>query len=427
MTSDVCDPDGASRPAKGAGPRRLWSNKKLTRRYNAKVPTFKNLEHEAGFILGAACEPYGDRVYSVKSRVKTLESVAQKAERKQLAEPLESMFDIVGLRVVCLYRSDLAEMRKTIEESFQILEVDDKAGDQADPSAFNYESIHFKAVLPGTCGGPRYEGLVGEPFEIQLRTLAMDSWATISHNLAYKKGWDLPDELQRDFHAVAALLHLADKHFDDVYRHVKKQRAAATTALSTGKPKLQTKVNPYSIAAYLRWKFPERDHVADSSVGDFAQSLVSHGIHTLGALNRLVDVGLPDVLAEEVGYLKQADESDKPYYWRDLAAARVAVRRADPTFEAEAAAQEEDVVRASALESMPVPMAVFRDLVIALVTEPSVVNSCEGNLDRTNAFLNSVAGIDVDETIQWLEDYGGSCDCEVLYNVAALFEDDDAA
>jgi putative GTP pyrophosphokinase len=129
VSDDGCEKGGGPDSSKSAGPRTVWSNKKLTRRYNAKRQVFERLEREATFVLRAECEPYGDRVYSVKSRIKTLDSVARKAERKLLTEPLDMMYDIVGLRVVCLYRSDLDEFRKTIEESFEVLEVDDKAGD----------------------------------------------------------------------------------------------------------------------------------------------------------------------------------------------------------------------------------------------------------------------------------------------------------
>lgn len=402
-----------------------WSKRKLTRRYNAKLPVFERLESEAGFILSEACKAYGDRVYSVKSRIKALESVAQKAKRKRLLAPLDDMFDCVGLRVICLYKSDLAALRATIEASFRVVDVDDRANDQGDPSVFEYESIHFKALLPATCGGPRYAGITTEPFEIQLRTLAMDSWATISHNLSYKKGWEIPEKLKRDFHAVAALLHLADKHFDDVYRHVNKVKADAAAALATGKPRLQKKVSPYSVSAYLAWKFPKRSHVRDDSIGEFSQSLLSHGVRTLGALNRLVDSGLEAALTDEQQVAIKPEASDSGHYWWDLALARAAVRKADPAFEADLVAHEDEDHRLAALVSMPVPFEVFKALIASLNEEPSVVKTCDGTNSRTLKFLSDVPGIDVDATIAWLKDFGGYCDCEVLYNVAYLFSDEE--
>jgi hypothetical protein len=261
---------------------------------------------------------------------------------------------------------------------------------------------------------------VGEPFEIQLRTLAMDSWATISHYLSYKKGWDIPDELQRDFHAVAALLYLADKHFDDVYRHVNKQKEAATSALSAGKPRLQRRISPYSVAAYLAWKFPSRNHVNDSSVGEFSQSLLSHGIRTLGVLDKLVDAGLPGTLEDEPKYLRREGATDEAYYWWDLAAARDAVRRANPEFESDETAEEMRAMRTAALVSLPIPMDVFQSLVASLEADPSVARTCDDGLERTRRFLSAVPGVDVDAMVEWLEDYGAYCDCEVLANVAAL-------
>lgn len=402
--------------------RGVWSSRKLTRRYNSRLPVYERLEREASFILRGLCSAYGDRVYSVKSRIKTLESVSQKAQRDQVTEPLDGMHDIVGLRVVCLYRSDLAGLRASILDSFQVREVDDKAGSQGDPSVFAYESVHFTAVLPATCGGPRYEGLADQPFEIQLRTLAMDIWATISHDLSYKKAWDIPAELERDFHAIAALLHLADKHFDDVYRHVVRQQEAVQTALRAAKPRLQKKVSPYSVAAYLQWKLPDRRHVRDDSVGEFSQALLTHGIRTLGELDHLVDSGLPAVIASEQDFVTKLDEPGTQLWWWDLAVARRAIRSADPSFEANEVAQEATALRMAAAKSMPIPLDVFAALVESLESEPSALRTCQGSLERTRAYLSTASEVDVEAAVQWLEEYGGYCDCEVLYNVAPLVE-----
>lgn len=403
--------------------RQAWSRKKLTRRYNAKRDVYDRLLKEAAFILTDACEEYGDRVYSILKRVKTLESVARKAETHQLSEPLDSMCDVVGLRVVCLYRSDLPAIRKTIQESFRVAEVDDKAGQQADPSVFDYESIHFKALLPAACGGPRYEGLTDEPFEIQLRTLAMDTWATISHDLSYKKGWTIPRELQRDFHAVAALMHLADKHFDDVYKHVNRQRRSAEAALSAAKPALQRKATLYNVSAYLKWKFPQRDHVPDGTVGELAESLLLEGVRTLGALDRLVEAGLPHVLHSERIH-NAADDSDGPYYYADVGAARIAVRHAKPDFElAKRHAVFDAGWRTVALEAMPIEPEKVEELLAELRADPPItVENCDMDLTRTRAFLSSIPSVDVDATLAWLSNCGADCDCAIPGEIALLLD-----
>ncbi len=53
--------------------------------------------------------------------------------------------------------------------------------------------------------GPRYDTIVGMPFEIQVRTILMDAWANVSHYLAYKSDIDVPINLQRDFYALGGL------------------------------------------------------------------------------------------------------------------------------------------------------------------------------------------------------------------------------
>ncbi|MBI4489516.1 MAG: hypothetical protein HY694_10565 [Deltaproteobacteria bacterium] len=56
-------------------------------------------------------------------------------------------------------------------------------------------------------------GCSAVPFEIQIRTIAQDAWASISHYLDYKKESDIPAQLRRDFYALSGLFYVADRHF----------------------------------------------------------------------------------------------------------------------------------------------------------------------------------------------------------------------
>jgi len=95
----------------------------------------------------------------------------------------------VGLRVVCLFLSDIERVAKVVKESFEVLEEDNKI-EGREISSFGYMSFHFTVQMKRSFSGPRYDAIASIPFEIQVRTIAMDAWATTSHYLDYKSDVD---------------------------------------------------------------------------------------------------------------------------------------------------------------------------------------------------------------------------------------------
>ena len=65
------------------------------------------------------------------------------------------------------------------------------------------------AIMRAEYSGPRYDNIAVLPFEIQVRTIAMDAWANVSHHLDYKSDKDVPAELRKDFYALSGLFYLA--------------------------------------------------------------------------------------------------------------------------------------------------------------------------------------------------------------------------
>jgi len=81
-------------------------------------------------------------------------------------------------------------------------------------NVFGYMSLHLKCKIKNTQLDPKADKTIKNiPFEIQIRTIAQDAWASISHHLDYKKDSTIPEELRRDFHALSGLFYVADTHF----------------------------------------------------------------------------------------------------------------------------------------------------------------------------------------------------------------------
>ncbi len=129
----------------------------------------------------------GDRdpVEHCKSRIKSSQSMVNKLKTKGLPVNIESaltqVYDAVGIRIVCLFIDDVYQMVDMIkrQEDIQIVREKDYI---AQPKQNGYRSYHIIISIPihmPDCTKSMFA-------EIQLRTIAMDSWAALEHELKYK-------------------------------------------------------------------------------------------------------------------------------------------------------------------------------------------------------------------------------------------------
>lgn len=114
------------------------------------------------------------------SRIKKPESMKRKLLARGLPATPESalccVYDAVGLRIICSFASDVQRIVEKIENNPGI-EIQKKKDYLSHPKPNGYRSIHLCIRLKET----------GLPAEIQVRTIAMDFWATLEHQLKYKK------------------------------------------------------------------------------------------------------------------------------------------------------------------------------------------------------------------------------------------------
>jgi putative GTP pyrophosphokinase len=261
---------------------------KCTREFQDKTPTYDHLEGEALYIIKLALEQTDIKLHSITSRVKKLGSFLDKIQRKQSSNPFEEIQDIVGLRVICLFLSDISRIRDAIRSSFSVLAEDNKI-EGADVSSFGYMSVHFIVMMKPEYVGPRYDHIANMAFEIQVRTIAMDAWANVSHHLEYKSEMDVPTDLRRDFYALSGLFYVADKHFEMFFRSSSESREKMVEAFSDIEPPLDQEVNLDSLAAYLLNKFPDRTHGDAKSLSALISELSGVGIRYISEIDRNID------------------------------------------------------------------------------------------------------------------------------------------
>ena len=175
------------------------------KRYSKRLPEF-NLIMDVGMrTLRKAINRSWIKVHSIPGRIKGFDSCVKKVIDKKIEDPFEGINDFVGLRVVCLFLSDLDRVETVINESFEVLDRKDKTNDKG-KDVFGYMGTHFIVKLKA------YKEINAMPFEIQIRTIAQDAWASVSHHLDYKTN-SIPEEFKKDFHALSGLFYVADTHF----------------------------------------------------------------------------------------------------------------------------------------------------------------------------------------------------------------------
>jgi len=175
------------------------------KRYTKRLPGFKLLMDEGVVTLKTAISKSRIKVHSITPRIKGFDSCINKVIDKKIEEPFEGIKDFVGLRVVCLFLLDLDRVEKVINETFEVIDREDKTNDRG-KDVFGYMGKHFIVKLKAK------KETKPMPFEIQVRTIAQDAWASVSHHLDYKTN-SIRDELKRDFYALAGLFYVADTHF----------------------------------------------------------------------------------------------------------------------------------------------------------------------------------------------------------------------
>ena len=106
---------------------------------------------------------------------------------------VNNIFDIIGARIVCSFKSDIYEIVNIIKTS-SCLEVVEEKDYIKNPKESGYSSYHLIVNVPVYLS----TGIIKVKAEIQIRTIAMDFWASLEHKLKYKFSKKLPDNIKKE-------------------------------------------------------------------------------------------------------------------------------------------------------------------------------------------------------------------------------------
>ncbi len=159
----------------------------------------------------------------IKSRIKSADSIESKLlkENKEFTvENVEKYInDIVGIRIICAFKKDIYELIELIKRS-DIIRVIKEKDYIENPKKSGYRSYHLIVEVPIE--------LINEKTyvkaEIQIRTLAMDLWASLDHKLSYKEE-DCPEYILKKIYEVSNQMNKIDDEMNNLITE-KQQRAS---------------------------------------------------------------------------------------------------------------------------------------------------------------------------------------------------------
>ena len=145
----------------------------------------------------------------IKTRIKSPESIAKKLKRNGYEASIENMVkyinDIAGVRLICSFTSDIYRLAEMIgnQSDLKVLAIKDYI---KNPKDSGYKSFHMLVAVPIFLS----DSVVETKVEIQIRTFAMDFWASLEHKIYYKFEGNAPEYISQDLKECADMVAALD-------------------------------------------------------------------------------------------------------------------------------------------------------------------------------------------------------------------------
>lgn len=156
----------------------------------------------------------------VRRRLKTTESIERKIRRRGSAPTLDAIRkeirDIAGIRITCSFASDIYRVASMLVQQPDLVVLEQKDYIE-EPKASGYRSLHLIIEVPVYLS----DRIDRVPVEIQLRTIAMDFWASLEHKIYYKYDGAVPQRLKDDLLDAAGDIDRVDRKMERIHREMR--------------------------------------------------------------------------------------------------------------------------------------------------------------------------------------------------------------
>lgn len=157
----------------------------------------------------------------IKMRLKTPESIMKKLRKHGYTVTLDNMIehvkDIAGIRITCSFFSEVYFLADMIarQDNLSVLSIKDYI---SHPKESGYKSYHMQLLLPVALGN----AVVPTMIEVQIRTMAMDFWASLEHKIYYKYEGNAPGYFERELQECSSIISKLDSKMMSLNEAMKK-------------------------------------------------------------------------------------------------------------------------------------------------------------------------------------------------------------
>lgn len=158
-------------------------------------------------------------IHHIESRLKSIQSMMEKLSRKHYAVSMQSavdnLTDIAGIRVICSYVQDVYTVARllTTQDDVKLVEMRDYI---RTPKPNGYRSLHLIVEIPVFL----QSGRIMVPVEVQIRTIAMDFWASLEHSMRYKAAGKVPEDVCEELHEVGEDIAALDQRMQAIHDRI---------------------------------------------------------------------------------------------------------------------------------------------------------------------------------------------------------------
>lgn len=181
----------------------------------------KRLETELDILLKEHEFKYGSNlVEHTKSRIKSLDSASKKLKKKGYDLTVDNLIryvhDMIGIRIICSFISDVYDIVDIIKSSNEFI-LKEECDYIKNPKDSGYSSYHLNVLIP-----LHLEEITEYvEAEIQIRTVAMDCWASLEHKLSYKLPKRVSSDIKRELIDCASEIEKLDLKMQKIYEIIK--------------------------------------------------------------------------------------------------------------------------------------------------------------------------------------------------------------
>ena len=174
----------------------------------------------------------------IRHRIKKPNNIVEKLERLGLEPTIENakdnIFDIAGIRIICAFQADIYNVVEMLKQhtDVEVIQIKDYI---KNPKPNGYMSLHMHVNIPVYLSS----GTMKTRVEIQIRTVAMDFWASIEHKIYYKYRNKAPVSIQEELKECADIIAMLDERMFNLKRNIieLEEKSQEEAQMSVGYPR----------------------------------------------------------------------------------------------------------------------------------------------------------------------------------------------